>query len=73
MTDAEEAELAEGVAALLSWIEERYGSYPDEARGEMSLNVLLNALTTVLEEVRRRDPERHRLYLRTSLVVLDED
>lgn len=44
-----------------------------ERRQEFAVNVLLNALLSVLETVREEGPERYESYLRMLLLMLRDD
>jgi hypothetical protein len=65
--------LAEDVAALLDWIRRRVADRPEERRSEAAANILLNALLSVLEEVRRTAPETYGAYVRMSVLMLGDD
>jgi hypothetical protein len=61
------------MSALLEWISGRVTDLPEERRDELSANILLNALLSVLEEVRRTAPEAYGSYLRMSLMMLGDE
>lgn len=71
--DRNGADLAGNVAALLEWISDRVADLPEERRNEFAANVLLNALLSVLEEVRRTAPEAYGAYVRMSVLMLSDD
>jgi hypothetical protein len=62
MTERNGNHLAEDVAALLDWIGRRVADRPEERRSEAAANILLNALLSMLEEVRRTAPETYGAY-----------
>jgi hypothetical protein len=66
-------DLADSVEALLGWIARRSGHLPLDQRSEFAANLLLNALLSVLEDVRRTAPDRHGAYVRMSVTMLSDD
>lgn len=69
----ENPDLADSVEALLDWLSTRCAALPAEEQSEFTASILLNALLSVLEEVRRTQPDRYRAYVRMSVTLLDDD
>ena len=65
--------MAASVPPLLDRLYAEAADLAPERRHEFAVNVLLNAMLSVLEAVRKESPEQHQVYLRSSLLMLQDD